>query len=106
VEYNASDSLEIYLDFTGTSGDTYDIAWQEGDIWLALDSASQPVRRYDTAGTVVDFLPGSLIPQATGLTMDPEGYLWVSDNDGDLIYRVDLGTALYRSTWAEVKDSF
>ncbi len=105
VDYFNSDSLEVYLDFTGASGDIFDIAYDGGNIWLAWDNSSQPVRMYDTGGAVIDYLPGSLIPQATGLTMDTDGYLWVSDNDNDLIYKVDLEVALNRSTWGWIKAS-
>jgi hypothetical protein len=103
LDFWSSDSLEIYLDFTQTFDDIYDITWDDGDIWIAHDSSTEPVRRFNVSGAIIDFLPGSLIPQATGLTMDDEGYLWVSDNDNDLIYRVDLETALDRNTWGWIK---
>ena len=102
VEYIVSDSSETYLDFNGVSGDIFDIAYDGGDIWLACGSGF-PVRRFDTSGSVVDYLTSSLIPSAGGLTMDTEGYLWVSDPDNDLIYKVDLSTALDRSTWGRIK---
>jgi hypothetical protein len=102
VEYCVSDSAETYLDFNGVTGDIFDIAYDSGDIWLACASG-HPVRCFDVSGSVVDYLESSLIPSAWGLTMDDEGYLWVSDTVNDLIYRVDLGTALSRSTWGGIK---
>jgi hypothetical protein len=36
--------------------------------------------------------------------MDPDGYLWASDNTSSLIYKIDPdGTALEPATWATVK---
>ena len=102
VEYCVSDSAETYLDFNGASGDIFDIAYDSGDIWLAC-ATGHPVRRFDTSGSVVDYLEGSLIPDACGLTMDTEGFLWVADTVNDLIYKVDLGTALERTTWGWIK---
>ena len=95
-----------YLMFAITFDPIYDIAYQEGDIWMAHDSESEPVRRYDTSGTIVDFLPAELIPSAAGLALDPSGYLWVSDPDADMIYKVDTSQPLSRSTWAGIKNYF
>jgi hypothetical protein len=102
VEYSASDSAEIYLDFNGVSGDIYDIAYDGGDIWLAC-AGGFPVRRFDVSGSMTEYLESSLIPCARGLTMDTGGCLWVSDDVNDLIYQVDLGTALDRTTWGSIK---
>ncbi len=103
VDYFNSDSLEVYLQFINTGADIYDITYDDGDIWLAAFDTEYTVRKYDTYGAVIDFLEISLIPQASGLAMDPDGYLWVSDIDNDLIYQVDLEVALDRSTWGWVK---
>ena len=102
VEYCVSDSAETYLDFNGVSGDIFDIAYDGGDIWLACASG-YPVRRFDVSGTMTDHLESSLIPCARGMTMDPDGYLWISDTQNDLIYKVDLSTALQPTTWGWIK---
>jgi len=37
----------------------------------------------------VDQIESSLVPSATGLAMDDEGYLWASDNTNGKIYKID-----------------
>jgi len=37
----------------------------------------------------VDQIESSLVPSATGLTMDDDGYLWASDNTNGKIYKID-----------------
>jgi hypothetical protein len=102
LDYCASDSMEIYLDFNGVSGSIFGLAYDSGDIWLACGSG-YPVRKFDSGGTMVYYLENSLIPYARGLEFDPSGFVWVSDPVNDLIYKVDLETALERSTWGRIK---
>jgi len=76
--------------FTGFS-QTRDIAWlADNTVWVASDWTSVTLRLYNSAGTWVDYIPGSLVPYARGVAMDPEGYLWVSDMENDKIYKIDL----------------
>lgn len=52
-------------------------------------------------------ITSEVIPCAYGVTMDPEGYLWVSDMQNDLIYKIDpYATGLTPDTWAGIKTSF
>ena len=103
VEYTFSDSVEIYLEFNGVSGDIFDIAYDSGDIWLARDHPDQPLQKFDITGTVVDFVSSTVILRAHGLTMDDEGFLWVSDMETDLIHCISLETSISPSTWAGIK---
>ncbi|MCK5786286.1 MAG: T9SS type A sorting domain-containing protein [Candidatus Sabulitectum sp.] len=77
--------------FTGFSS-TCDIAMDVPDniVWAASTNTSIAVKCYDNNNTMVDYIPVSLIPNARGLTLDPSGYLWISDIDADKIYQVDL----------------
>ncbi|OPL20121.1 MAG: hypothetical protein AVO35_01320 [Candidatus Aegiribacteria sp. MLS_C] len=70
---------------------TRDIAMTpEGNVWVATDWSSMPMRLYDQNDQMIDFLDSSVLPGARGVTIDDEGFLWVSDIENDKIYRVDL----------------
>jgi len=103
IEYCVEDSAETYIPFQGISDELFDIAYQDGDIWLALDDSEQPVKRFDGTGSVVDYLASDIVPHAHGLTIDGEGRLWVGDMENDVIYCVDPQSALQRRTWAGIK---
>lgn len=76
----------------------WDIAYDSGDIWVACDAPGTPILRFDEAGSIVDQIESTLVPSATGLTLDDEGYLWASDNINGLIYKIDLtGTGVEES---------
>ena len=40
---------------------------------------------------------GTTIPAAAGLTVDPDGFLWVSDPTNDKIYKLDTTTGISES---------
>lgn len=95
--YNLSGAIQSgpFL-MTDLGIDFYDIAFLDNEIWYAVDDASEPVQVYNSAGTKTFSLSSSVVPAACGMTFDDEGFLWVSDPDTDLIYKVDLdlqGTA-------------
>ncbi len=76
-------------------------------IWIATESTTMPVRCYNSSNTMIDSITSDVVPNARGLTLDPEGYLWVSDIDNDKIYKVDIGmSSLTGSTWAGIKTAF
>ncbi|MBD3278809.1 MAG: T9SS type A sorting domain-containing protein [Candidatus Aegiribacteria sp.] len=79
-----------YISYSGAS-QTRDIAMNsQGEVWVATDWTSMPLRLYDTSDQMVDHITSSLVPGARGVTMDAEGYLWVSDVNSDTIYKLDL----------------
>lgn len=83
-------SRYLYTQFSGGS-QTRDIAiTPEGHVWVATDWTSMPLRLYNTSSQMIDGIDSSLIPAARGVTMDGDGYLWVSDIENDLIYKLDL----------------
>lgn len=83
-------SRYIYTQYAGGS-QTRDIAiTPEGHIWVATDWTSMPLRLYNTSNQMIDYIDSGLIPAARGVTMDGDGYLWVSDIENDLIYKLDL----------------
>jgi len=62
---------------------------------VACEAPGTPILRYDSGSMVVDQIESSLVPSATGLTMDDEGYLWASDNINGKIYKINLaGTGI------------
>lgn len=70
---------------------TRDIAMTpESNVWVATDWSSMPMRLYDQDNQMIDYIDSSVLPGARGVTLDDEGYLWVSDIDNDKIYKVDL----------------
>lgn len=83
-------SRYAYVYYLGGS-QTRDIAiTPEGNIWVATDWSSMPLRLYDDDNQMLDYIEGTLLPGARGVTIDDEGYLWVSDPGSDLIYQIDL----------------
>jgi hypothetical protein len=68
----------------------YDIAFRDNLIWYAVEDPAEPIQVYNSVGTMVFSIASSIVPGACGMTFDDEGYLWVSDDDTDLIYKVDL----------------
>lgn len=92
--------------YTGYS-ETRDIAWLDNNIvWVASDWSSVTLRAYNSSGTWIDYITADLVPSATGVAIDPDGYLWVSDMDNDKIYKIDLETSLDMTTWGCIKNSF
>jgi hypothetical protein len=82
----------------GLSG-THDCAYEggsdgSGDIWVANDNATSPIRVYNSSGQMVGGIPATDVPDARGLCFESPQYLWVSDPTSDLIYRVDLSTGV------------
>lgn len=71
---------------------TCDIAMDSANdlVWVASESTALALKCYDSNSTMVDYIDISLIPNARGLALDPNGHLWVSDVDSDVIHQVDL----------------
>lgn len=84
-------SMVSYTFLTGFSM-TCDIAMIGADnlVWVASENTGLALKCYDNNSTMVDYIDIGLIPNARGLAIDPNGYLWVSDVDADKIYQVDL----------------
>lgn len=106
VEYfNSSGSVQSspYMQDLEALSTHYDIAYEggadgDGDLWVANDGADSPIKAYDTNDMLVSYVPGSDLPDGAeirGLTFDPDGYLWASDDNADKIYQIDItsGTA-------------
>ena len=86
----AVSSRYTYTYYTGGS-QTRDIAiTTEGNIWVATDWTSIPLRLYNSNNEMIDYLDSGLLSCACGVTIDDDGYLWVSDTDNDCIYKIDL----------------
>ncbi len=83
---------------------TCDIAVNIADsiVWVASESTVIPIRCYDKTNTMVDYMASDFIPNARGLTIDPEGYLWVSDIENDKIYKVSLTEGVGDETGSSV----
>jgi len=82
------------LDFPGLQPAAYDIAYSSQGIWVARDESDSPILRYNTEGVLTGYVLGTEVPAAAGLTVDPDGYLWVSDPLNDKIYKVDTFTSI------------
>lgn len=82
----------------------HDIAYDQGDIWVACENTGFSIMRFSTSGVLVEAIERSLVPSAVGLTLDGDGCLWASDNENGLLYRIDPdGTALAQTTWGALK---
>ncbi len=75
----------------GNDSRTRDIARDpEGLIWVATDDSEIPLRLYNSSGRMVSSISGDIVSSATGITIDTEGNLWVSNNEEGIICCVDL----------------
>jgi hypothetical protein len=88
IQYRTADSLLSYIDIP-EAVTAWDLACDGAFLWVACDAPGTPLLKYDGSGSVVDQIPSSLVPSATGLTMDDQGYLWASDNLNGKIYKID-----------------
>lgn len=61
-----------------------------GLIWAALDDSELPLCCYDPTGTVVGSIGNDVISSADGVAIDSEGFLWISDNQEQLLCRIDI----------------
>ena len=94
VYYYTLPTIATRKDFTFMTGFsmTCDIAMNAADslVWVASENTSLAIKCYDTNNTMVDYIPVDMVPNARGMALDPNGYLWVSDIDADKIYKIDL----------------
>ena len=69
-----------------------DIAMNDADslVWVASENTNLAVKCFNTTNAMVDYIPIGMIPNARGMALDPDGYLWISDIDADKIYQIDL----------------
>lgn len=72
----------------------YDMAFEggdaAGDIWMACDDATSPIKAFDTNGKLTYAIYDTVIPAAHGLCFESDRYLWASNIYDDEIYRIDL----------------
>ncbi len=104
VEYfSGTGSIQTnpYIDDLPALTAHYDIGYEggnsTGDIWAASDAADSPIKAYDTNGMLVSYIPEADLPagiQPRGLCFDTSGYLWVSDENSDKIYKVDISSGV------------
>lgn len=91
--------------YYSTYSNTKDIAINaDNHIWVAANHATHTVRLYNATNQVIDFIEPSMVPYATGLTMDPDGYLWVADPVNDKLYKIDLSTGVAEENSAGMSD--
>lgn len=86
---------------------TCDIAMDGANdlVWVASESTALALKCYDSNNTMVDYVDISLIPNARGLALDPNGYLWVSDVESDVIHQVDLTEGIEGSQTVSITPS-
>ena len=82
----------------------FDIAYEggngSGDIWVASDAADSPIKAYNSSSLLVNYVPEADLPAGTqcrGLCFDTDGYLWVSDDNAEKIYKLDITTGIEES---------
>ena len=84
---------------------TKDIAINaDNNIWVAANHATHTLRLYNASNQMIDFIEPSLVPYATGVTMDPDGFLWVADPTNDKIYKIDLSTGVAEEGSSGISD--
>jgi hypothetical protein len=104
---------DYIADYWGTNNG-YDIAYENGNIWMAVDNATSPIRCYEaTSGGVLQMVPasigiGSTIRGMAYETGTDSPYIWASNTTTDELYRIEIDppTALERATWGEIKAQF
>ncbi len=94
IYYYTLPGITTRMNFTYLMGfsQTCDIAINTTDslAWVASENTSIAVKCYGNDNTMVDYIDVSLIPNARGMALDPDGFLWISDVEADKIYKVDL----------------
>ena len=114
---SSSPTVERFL-FSGAHGTVYiqnvqnltgphDMALESfdstGDVWIANDNGTSPIRVYNSSGSMIGGIPASIVPDACGLAFESAQYLWVSDPTNQLIYKVDLTTGFEGEAGAPVE---
>jgi sugar lactone lactonase YvrE len=79
-----------YVGYSQTKDIAISAATPGDNIWVAASNTTHTLRLYNASNQVIDFIEPSLVPYATGVTMDPDGFLWVADPTNDKIYKIDL----------------
>ena len=107
VEYYSSTGAvqtNPYMDDLPALSSHFDCAYEggngSGDIWVASDAADSPIKAYNTSGQLVNYIPEADLPAGTqcrGLCFDTDGYLWVSDDNAEKIYKLDITTGIEES---------
>jgi len=88
--------------FPGLGTSVHDIAWQSGGVWIAREASDFPILAYNTTGECIGSVDCAVISAAAGLTLDGNGFLWVSNPDNDTIYQLDLTTGIGEGSVAGV----
>ncbi len=68
----------------------YDIGYSGGEIWYACDDADSPIKAFNTAGALTDYIWNTVVPAAHGLCFEDDQFLWASNMYTDELYRIDL----------------
>jgi len=94
IYYYTLPGIAARQEFTFMTGysTTCDIAFDGNNdlVWVASENTSLAIKCYDTNNTMVDYISNDMVPNARGMALDPNGYLWVSDIEEDKIYKIDL----------------
>lgn len=76
--------VDPFYDMAFEGGDSY------GDIWMACDDSTSPIKAFDTNGALTYAIYDTVIPAAHGLCFESDRYVWASNTYDDEIYRIDL----------------
>jgi hypothetical protein len=68
----------------------YDIGYSGGEIWFACDDADSPIKAFNTAGALTDYIWDTVVPAAHGLCFENDQFLWASNTYTDELYRINL----------------
>jgi hypothetical protein len=80
-----------------------DLAFDGVDVWAVNTFGT--LQRFTVAGDPVDTI-GGLIPEgAWGLTYDPAGYMWVSNQLTDSLYMISAPQAVTEDPWIDAPET-
>lgn len=97
-------SRTFYRSYSGYY-QTKDIAIDaDNHIWVAANHPTHSARLYNAGSTMIDYIPTSLVPHATGMAMDPDGFLWMADPVNNKIYKIDLQVGIQEGNSSEMPD--
>lgn len=90
ADYQITPFAAPYPGATGDPRDTVSVATDSNGSILVLRRSDPPVLIYNRAGELQDSWGTGLFVDTHNIDVDPEGYVWIGDRNGQMVYKMTM----------------